>query len=114
MTDQLRRGSVVWVSPDPTRGREQAGTRPAVIVASAGYLANVPELVILVPVTTRDRGWPHHVKLTGAALTLDRTSFAMTEQPRTVARSRITGQAGTANGTSMDEIDQWLRDFTDL
>jgi mRNA interferase MazF len=112
----LQRGSVVWVNLDPTRGREHAGTRPAVVVASAGYLANVPELVIVVPVTTRDRGWPHHVKLTGAGagVALDRTSFAMTEQPRTIARSRITGHAGVAGRPSMSEVDQWLRDFTDL
>lgn len=114
VSDALQRGSVVWVNLNPTRGREQAGIRPAVVIASAGYLDNVPELVIVVPVTSRDRGWPHHVRLTGSKLTLDRTSFAMTEQPRTIARSRIAGEAGVASATCMSEIDQWLRDFTDL
>ena len=45
---------------------------------------------------------------------MDRTSFAMTEQPRTIARARITGHACTVSPESMAEIDQWLRDFTDL
>lgn len=108
----LHRGAAVWV--DPTRGREQAGTRPAVVIASDGYLASVPDLVIVLPVTTRDRQWPHHVRLSGVPLTLDRVSFAMTEQPRTIARSRISGHAGTVGPDAMAEIDQWLRDFTDL
>lgn len=99
---------------DPTRGREQAGTRPAVVIASDGYLVSVPELVIVIPVTTRDRGWPHHVRLSGEQLALDRPSFAMTEQPRTIARARITGHAGTIGPHTMAAIDQWLRDFTDL
>jgi len=110
----LRRGSIVWVDLSPTRGREQAGTRPAVVIASDGYLGNVPELVIVVPVTTTDRGWPHHVHIQGPDVDLPRPSFAMTEQPRTVARSRITGRAGTAGADTLAEVDQWLRDFTDL
>jgi len=38
----------------------------------------------------------------------------MTEQPRTVARSRIAGGGGQVGATTMAEIDRWLRDFTDL
>ena len=114
MAEALHRGAVVWVNLDPSRGREQAGTRPAVVIASDDYLANVPELVIVIPVTTRDRKWPHHVRLSGEQLTLERPSFAMTEQPRTIARARITGPAGMVGTTPMAEIDQWLRDFTDL
>lgn len=114
MPEALHRGVVVWVNLDPTRGREQAGTRPAVVIASDGYLANVPELVIVIPVTTRDRNWPHHIRLSGEQLALDRPSFAMTEQPRTIARARITGTAGMVGPNPMAEIDQWLRDFTDL
>ena len=114
MSASLRRGAIVWVNLNPTRGREQAGTRPAVVVASDGYLANVPDLVIVVPVTTTDRGWPHHVLLAGADVRLPQVSLAMTEQPRTIARSRITGHAGHVDTATMAAIDQWLRDFTDL
>ncbi len=113
MSTPLRRGSIIWVDLNPTRGREQAGTRPAVVVASGGYLSNVPELVIVVPVTTTDRSWPHHVRIEGQ-VDLPRASFAMTEQPRTIARSRITGTAGTVGAQTLADIDQWLRDFTDL
>lgn len=114
MSERLRRGSIIWVDLSPTQGREQAGVRPAVVIASAGYLANVPELVIVLPVTTVDRGWPHHVPLHGPDNRLPRPSLAMTEQPRTVARSRITGRGGTVGTATMGQIDQWLRDFTDL
>jgi mRNA interferase MazF len=110
----LRRGSIIWVDLEPTRGREQAGARPAIVVASEGYLANVPELAIVVPITTTDRGWPHHVPVRGSDVELPRPSFAMTEQPRAIARSRITGRAGAADTATMAAIDQWLRDFMEL
>lgn len=114
MADPLRRGDAVWVDLDPTRGREQAGTRPAIVICSDDYLASVPDLVIVVPVTTRDRRWPHHVRLDGERLTLDRSSFAMTEQPRTITRARISRQAGAVGPTCLADIDQWLRDFIGL
>ncbi|GAA3091325.1 mRNA interferase MazF [Kribbella aluminosa] len=111
---ELRRGDVVWVDSDPTPGREQFGERPAVIVASNDYLDAVPDLAIALPVTTKDRGWPHHVRLSGTKLKLHKASWALTEQPRTISRQRISRPAGQVEAGCLDEIDQWLRDFLDL
>jgi mRNA interferase MazF len=111
MTELLVQRSVVWVQLDPTLGREQAGTRPAVVLSSDDYLDAVPELAIVVPVTTRDRGWPHHVQLRGRRLSLQRASFAMTEQPRTISRQRISHHAGIVDDQTMDSITMWIRDF---
>lgn len=110
----LRRGDVVWADFSPTRGREQSGERPAIVVASNSYLDSVPDLVIALPVTTVDRGWPHHVRLTGAALQLSKTSWALTEQPRTISRGRLTRPAGQASVDCLNEIDEWMRDFLGL
>lgn len=104
-------GSVVWVDLDPTMGREQAGRRPAVVVASAGYLRAVTELAIVVPATTTQRDWPQHVPLTGPALKLSRPTFAMTEQPRTLSRARIVDGAGRVDARCLAQIRGWLNDF---
>lgn len=111
MPERLKRGDLVWVQLDPTRGREQAGTRPVVIIAHDSYLASVPELIIVVPVTTTDRGWPHHVGLSGEDNLLPQASFAMTEQPQTISRARITGRAGLVDDATMADIRRWLLDF---
>lgn len=111
---EVRRGDVLWADFDPVRGREQAGERPALIVASEGYLNAVTDLVIALPVTTVDRDWPHHVRLDGEGLQLSRTSWALTEQPRTISRGRLTRSAGRVDAACLGEVDQWLRDFLDL
>lgn len=111
MTDPLEPGSVVWVNLDPTVGREQAGRRPAVVVASVGYLQAVTELAIVVPATTTQRGWPQHVELTGPALGLSHPTFAMTEQPRTISRRRIATVAGKVDHNCLSVIRRWLNDF---
>jgi mRNA interferase MazF len=110
----LRRGDVVWADFSPTRGREQDGERPAVVIASDEYLEAVPTLVIALPVTTNNRGWPHHVRLTGDALRLRKPSWALTEQPRTISRERLRRSAGQIDADCLDEIEQWLRDFLGL
>ena len=110
----LRRGQVVLVDSDPVRGREQAGRRSALVVASDLYLEQADTLAIIVPATTVDRGWPNHVRLRGASLRLSSPTFAMTEQPRTITRDRIVGDAGVVDRDTMRDVDLWMRDFLAL
>ncbi len=108
----LAPGDLVWIAPDPAIGREQGGRRPALVVASDDYLAAVDALAIVVPVTSVDRGWPNHVPITGADLPA--TSWAMTEQVRTISRERIVGHAGAADTPTLVVVRRWIRDFLDL
>ncbi|MDR1152882.1 MAG: type II toxin-antitoxin system PemK/MazF family toxin [Bifidobacteriaceae bacterium] len=110
----LAPGDVVWAALDPVRGREQAGHRPVLVVAGAGYLEVVTMLAIVLPVTTVDRGWPNHIFLSGPSVGLAGPSWAMTEQPRTIARDRITGRAGAVDATCLARARLWLSDFLDL
>lgn len=107
---ELVPGVVCWIELDPTRGREQGGRRPALVVASRGYLDVVDQLALVIPVTSVDRGWPNHVALSG----LGRPSFAMTEQLRAVSRGRVHGVLGMATPEEMQEVLCWLGDFLDL
>jgi mRNA interferase MazF len=106
-------GDVVWADLGPARGREQDGRRPLVIVASDNYLEVVDTLVIGLPVTSRERGWPNHVPLTGPT-GLERPSFAMTEQILTVSRERIRAIAGRIDAESLGAVQVYLRDFLGL
>lgn len=106
-------GQVVWVNLNPTMGSEQAGRRPAVVISSNDYLATIPNVVIVLPVTSRNRGLPNHVRLEGnTGLGLD--SFAMTEQPRTIDRRRILRMAGEVNVGTLDQLRRCLERFLGL
>jgi mRNA interferase MazF len=105
-------GDVIWTDLSPTQGREQHGRRPAVIISTADYLRTVPGLVVIVPVTTTDRGWTHHVRLRGDNLELSEISFAMTEQPRTISVKRVQNVAGSVSSQTLVIIRRWISDFT--
>ena len=65
MTDatwQPDAGDLVWTDFDPTKGREQAGRRPAVVVSAKAFTANTG-LAVVCPITSRVRPFPTSVVL---------------------------------------------------
>jgi mRNA interferase MazF len=85
----IRAWQVWWCDLEPTAAREQAGKRPVVVVSSAFHLALTHEdLLTVLPLTSRERRqWLHRVPVAGGA----RSSWVITEQLRTIARSRLFG-----------------------
>ena len=55
-------GDLVWTDFDPTKGREQAGRRPALVVSPAAFTENTG-LAIVCPITSRIRPFPTSVVL---------------------------------------------------
>lgn len=51
------RGDLVWLEFDPQSGREQAGTRPALVLSSARYNGRA-RLALICPITSRIKGYP--------------------------------------------------------
>ncbi len=111
-SEALRPGDVVWVQPEIAIGREQAGRRPALVVAGVGYLQIIDTLALVVPITSVYRGWPSHIEVIGAQL--DTRSWAMSEQIKTISRERIGGRAGRVNDATLVGVRSWLADFLDL
>lgn len=104
---ELHAGQIVWVELDPVVGREQGGRRPAVVVSSALFNDVVDTLAWVIPVSTVDRGWSNHVAIAG----LRSPSWAMTEQLRTVSRTRLHGQLGMCSMDELAEIRTWIWRF---
>lgn len=103
-------GEVWWASPDPAMGREQGGRRPVLVISNEAYLDAVATLAITAPLTTRDRGWPNHVPVAGST-GLDVPCWAMTEQVRTISRSRMVRRSGVVAGETLATVRQWVTDF---
>jgi len=55
-------GDLIWTDFDPTKGREQAGRRPALVVSPAAFTENTG-LAIVCPTTSRVRPFPTSVVL---------------------------------------------------
>ncbi len=90
---KLARPWQVWVADlGPTVGGGQRGRRPCVVVSSSLYCAFPIPMVIVVPLTTVDRGLPHHAPIRSAAAGLDRPGWARTEDVRAISEQRFTAR----------------------
>ncbi len=78
-------GDLIWTDFDPTKGREQASRRPALVVSSVAFAKNTG-LAIVCPITSRVRPFPTSVV---AARPADRRRNP--DQPYPQHRSRSLG-----------------------
>ena len=90
-------------------GHEQGGTRPAIIVGSTAHCAFPIDMALVVPLTTRDRGLRHHVRIASKSSGLRQASWARTEEITAVSLLRF-GEApiGKAAPAEISELRQWL------
>lgn len=108
MTPSIPERGEVWIADlDPGRPGEHSGVRPVLVVSSGKFNAWPVALVIVVPITSRDRGFDHHVPVTGGGL--DRPSFAMPEYLRSMVQERLRRRLGKVESSTMQLLEGWLR-----
>lgn len=109
---RVRQGHIWLATLDPTIANEQHGTRPCLVVSTDRFNALPIHQAIVVPLTTRDRGLPHHIAVADDGR-LDRASWAMCESIRTVSTQRFSRRIGSASADTLTDIiaqlGQWLR-----
>src|SRR3989338_8856145 len=60
-------GDVIWVDFSPTRGHEQAGKRPAVVISVRAYSA-VSGLCTVCPITSQSKGYTNKVPISARSI----------------------------------------------
>ncbi|MBM4035693.1 MAG: type II toxin-antitoxin system PemK/MazF family toxin [Planctomycetes bacterium] len=112
---EVARGGVYWADLNPTRGTEQAGRRPVLVVQTDRANAASPHTII-VPFTTRIRGalLPSHVFVRAGTGGLSEDAVALCEQVRVCDRSRLVQKIGTVPQHVMDQIGEALKAILDL
>jgi mRNA interferase MazF len=105
---QIRRGDIVIVELDPTKGSEQRGTRPCLVVQNDAGNANAPTTIVA-PFTTsfdNDELYPFEVFVDADESPLRDDSVVLCSQLRTVSiEHRIRENVGSIPDSRMDAVD---------
>lgn len=112
----MNRGDVFEAVLDPTKGSEQGGTRPAIIVSREIINENSP-VVIIVPVSGKEnhsRIYPSQVEIRSGDGGLRKDSVAMCEQVRAISKTRLTKGLGHLPNPVIVKINAALRIALDL
>ena len=107
MSEPLR-GEVWLVNLDPTKGREQAGNRPALIVSVDRFNSGAAELVIVCPITSKAKGIPIHVRVDPPEGGLSMVSFIKCEDVRSISKTRLLRSLGAVSIQTMVEVSNRL------
>jgi mRNA interferase MazF len=94
-------------------GHEEGGVRPAVIVGSGTHCRFPIGMAIVVPLTARDRGLDHHVRIDSAGAGLSRSSWARTEDITAVSVRRFVRlrPLGRLSDVEVERLSEWLREM---
>jgi mRNA interferase MazF len=108
----LQRGEIYFVDLNPVKGREQAGTRP-VLVLSVDALNQLPLVVSVVVVTkgsNLSRDYPTNVRVPPAASGLPIETVFLGFQLRSLDPSRFpAAPAGALSGPYLTQVEQAVR-----
>jgi mRNA interferase MazF len=109
------RGEIWLADLNPTRGHEQAGTRPVVVVSSDMFNHGPARLVFVAPLTRTDRGVPFHVPIDPPEGGIRARSFILCDAVRSISTDRLVGQPwGILRGSTLAEVEDRLRVLLEL
>lgn len=103
------RGEVWQVDLDPIKGHEQGRVRPALIISVNDFNKTRAGLLIVVPITSTDRGIRTHVRIDPPEGGLSTPSFVMCERVRSISVERLVKRRGIASDTTMRQVEDRLR-----
>jgi len=111
----VSRGEVWFADLSPTRGTEQSGIRPVLVVQTNRANPYSPHTII-VPLTTRIRAklLPSHVLVPVGEGGLTQDSVVLAEQIRVMDLARLIRKLGDLPSARMQEVDGALRAILEL
>lgn len=115
MAVQPSRGEIWTASLNPTRGHEQGGERPVLIVSTNQFNHGSADLVFVLPLTRTDRRIPIHIPIDPPEGGVRARSFILCDALRSIAKERLgTSPWGVVSARTMAQVEDCLRILLDL
>jgi mRNA interferase MazF len=94
------RGDIAWIDFSPTRGHEQSGLRPSVVISTKEY-NTFSGLVLVCPMTSKRKNYFFEVAIEGPKV----KSFVLSDQVKSLdSKERIRKITGKVSQLEINEI----------
>lgn len=94
---------------DSVRGHEQAGTRPVLVMSETVYNQGPAGLIYGLPMTSRLRKLPHHVRLEPPEGGLTVASSLLCDGLRSLSKQRFIRRLGVVSPKTMNQVEEILK-----
>jgi mRNA interferase MazF len=98
------RGEVWQVDLNPTKGHEQQGVRPALVVSVDTFNHGPAGLVVVVPITTISKGIASHLRIDPPKGGATEIAYVKCEEIRCISKERFRRLRGTVDSKTMEEV----------
>jgi mRNA interferase MazF len=103
-----RRGDIYWTDFNPSRGSEQAGYRPAVVVSLDSFNVHMP-VVMVAAITTKIKPAYTVTVILPAGKPLERECQILAFQIMTVDKSRLDDYMACLEASQLEELENAMR-----
>ena len=106
----IRRGDLFWVDLNPTKGSEQAGRRPVVVIQN-DVGNDVAPTVIIAPLTTKSftKHYPINVHVPKGIAGLAQNSTVLLSQIRTIDKTPLSRKIGRLPASYLQHVDHAIQ-----
>jgi len=108
------RGEIWLADLRPTRGREQTGRRPVLVLSVDSFNAGPADLIVVLPLTSTERDIPLHVKVRKGDGGTRNDSVILCEAIRSVSKDRLISRWGVLSHEALNEVEDRLRILLNL
>lgn len=115
MPPHVSRGEIWFANLNPTKGHEQAGYRPVLIVSADTFNHGPASLVIVIPLTTKERGIPTHIPIAPPEGGISHPSFILCEAIRSITKDRLGERPlGSVSPRTMHKVEDIIGILLDM
>jgi mRNA interferase MazF len=109
MSNEIRRGEIYWVDWTPSRGSEESGRRPSLIIQNDIGNKYSPTTIVAALTTAVEKPYPFMVRITAEESGLKKDSSVNLGAILTVDRTRLVSKCGTLRNRKMAEVDTAIK-----
>lgn len=106
---KIERGEVWLVDLNPVKGHEQAGKRPCLVISVNLFNQGASGLVVVLPITSKQKGIPFHVEINPSEGGVKMPSFIKCEDVRSISVERLDKYWGTVSSETLAAVEDRLR-----
>ena len=101
----IKRGEIWLIDFNPTKGREQAGIRPALVLSVDQFNSSRADKVVAIPLTSKDKGILLDVELIPPDGGVTKNSYIKCEDLRSLSKDRLIEKWGEVSSEKMKEVE---------
>lgn len=109
MLREIKRGDVFWVDWNPSRGSEQSGLRPALVIQNDIGNKYSPTTIVAALTTAVEKPYPFLVEITKGESGLPRDGTVNLAAILTVDQTRLVKKIGELNKIKMAEVGEAIK-----